>query len=67
MGGTKQLNIKNETCYFFNDIINMKNFQSNLLKIDKKSYQNFNIYYTGYITIKKYGDCENIYSVILYI
>ena len=34
-----------------------------MLKIDKKSYKNIDIYYIGYITIKKIDDCENIYSV----
>ena len=53
MGEIKQLNIKNETYYFYDDIINIKNFQSNLLKIDKKPYEDFDIYYIGYITIKK--------------
>ena len=38
-------------------------FKSNLLKIDKKSYKDIGIYNIGYITIKKIGDCENIYSV----
>ena len=38
---------------FFNDMINIVDFASNLLKIDKKSYKNINIYYIGYITIKK--------------
>ena len=37
MGNTKQINIKNQTYYFFNDMINVKNFDSNLLKIDKES------------------------------
>ena len=63
MGKIQELNIKNQTYYFFNDMINIKNFHSNLLKIDKKSYKDFDIYYIGYITIKKIGDCENIYSV----
>ena len=49
--------------YFHNDIINIEEFNSNLLKIDKKSYKDIDIYYIGYITIKKIGDCENIYSV----
>ena len=40
-----------------------KNFHSNLLKIDKKPYKDIDIYYIGYITIKKIGDCENIHSV----
>ena len=53
MGNIKQISIKNRTYYFFNDIINIKNFDSTLLKIDKKSYKNIDIYYIGYITIKK--------------
>ena len=42
---------------------NIKNFQSNLLKIDKKSYKDIDIYYIGYITIKKFSNFENIHSV----
>ena len=63
MGVVKQINIKNRTYYFYNDIINLKNFESKLLKIDKKSYKNIGIYNIGYITIKKIDDYENIYSV----
>ena len=63
MGKVRQINIKNWTYYFYNDIINLKNFESKLLKIDKKSYKNIGIYNIGYITIKKIDDCENIYSV----
>ena len=63
MGQVKELNIKNQTYYFFGDIIDIRNFHSNLLKIDKKLHEYFNIYYIGYITIKKFGDCENIHSV----
>ena len=44
-------------------MINLKNFDSNLLKIDKKHYKGINIYYIVYITIKKTDDYENIYSV----
>ena len=33
----KSIKIKNQTYYFFNDMINIKNFDSNLLKIDKKA------------------------------
>ena len=62
MGEVKQINIKNRTYYFYNNI-NLKDFESNLLKIDKKHYKGINIYYIGYITIKKIADCENIYSV----
>ena len=63
MGTVKQTDIKNRTYYFYNDIIYIESFKSNLLKIDKKSYKGIGIYNIGYITIKKIGDCENIYSV----
>ena len=63
MGEVKQINIKNWDYYFYNEITIVKDFESNLLKIDKKHYKGINIYYIGYITIKKIDDCENIYSV----
>ena len=63
MEEVKQINIKNWTYSFYNDMINIKNFELNLLKIDRKSYKNIGIYNIGYITIKKIDDCENIYSV----
>ena len=63
MGVVKQIYIKNRTYYFYNDIIDLKNFDARLLKIDKKSYKNIGIYNIGYITIKKIDDYENIYSV----
>ena len=44
-------------------MINLKDFESSLLKIDKKSYKNIGIYSIGYITIRKIGDCENINCV----
>ena len=58
-----QINIKNRTCYVVDDMINIKDFDSSLLKIDKKSYKKIGIYYTGYITMKKISDYENINSV----
>ena len=61
--GVKHTEIKNRTYYFYNDMINLENFESNLLKIEKKHYKNIYIYYVGYITVKKIADCENIYSV----
>ena len=42
---------------------NLKDFESSLLKIDKKHYKGINIYYIGHITIKKIDDYESIYSV----
>ena len=59
----KEINIKNRSYYFFNDIINIKKIDSSSLKIDKKVYKNINIYYIGYITIKNTDDHENIHSV----
>ena len=55
MGTVKQINIKNRTYYFYSDIINLKNFKSNLLKIDKKSYKDISIYNIGYITLDWIG------------
>ena len=64
MGEVKQIEIKNRIYYFYNDMINLKNFEPNLLRIDKKSYKNVGIYYNiGYITVKKIDDYESIYSV----
>ena len=63
MGIVKKIDIKNRTYYFYNDMVDIKKFDSNLLKIDKKSYKDIGIYNIGYITIKKNNDYENIYSV----
>ena len=63
METVKQIGIKNWTYYFYNDIIDLKSCKSNLLKIDHKSYKGIGIYNIGYITIKKIGNCKNIYSV----
>ena len=62
MGEVKQINMKNRTYYFYN-VIDINNFEARLLKIDKKSYKNIDIYYIGYITINKIDDCKNIHSV----
>ena len=63
MGVVKQIDIKNGTYYFYSNMINIKIFDSNLFKIDKKSYKDIGIYSIRYITIKKIDDYENIYSV----
>ena len=63
MGTIKQIDIKNRSYYFYNDMIDIKTFDSDLLKIDKKSYKDIGIYNIGYITIKKIDDYKNIYSV----
>ena len=63
MRDVKQIEIKNETHHFYSDIINLQDFEWNLLKIDKKFYKKIDIYYTECVTIKKTGDCENIHGV----
>ena len=63
MGEVKQINIKNRSYYFYSDIIDLKDFEPNLLKIDKRSYKNIDIYYIGYITIKTIDNYESIYNV----
>ena len=62
MVNNKEINIKNRTYYFFDDIINIKDFDSNLLKIKKKSDKNIDIYCFGYITRKDF-DYVKINSV----
>ena len=47
-----QINIKNSTYYILNGMINFKEFDSSLLKIDEKSYTNISIYHIQYIRIK---------------
>ena len=49
----------------FNDIINIENFDSVFLKIDKEFYRNIDIYYIGYITTKNIGNYESIPKVII--
>ena len=63
MGQVKEINIKIQTYYFFDDMIDIKDFHSNLLKIDKKSHKDIDNYYIGYTTIKKFSDYEDIHSV----
>ena len=44
MGSTKEINIKNRAYYFFDDMINIENFNPDLLKIDKKSYKSIIVF-----------------------
>ena len=52
MENIKQINIQNCTYYFYNDMVNIKDFDSSLIKINKKSYKNIDIYNISYITTK---------------
>ena len=53
MAITKQINIKNKTYYFYNDLIKLFDFDPNILKLDKKTFKGINIYHIGYVTEKK--------------
>ena len=64
MKEVKKNNIKS-ACYYFKDIVNTEDFHSNLIEINKKLHKNINIYYIGYIMIKKFDNYENIHSVNL--
>ena len=48
----KDIDINNQTYYFFSDIVNIKNFDPNNIKINENSYKDILIYYMGYMTIK---------------
>ena len=63
MGEIKQIIIKNRTYYFYNDQIDLKDFDANLLKINKNDYNEIDIYYISYVTVKKISDYNNINSV----
>ena len=63
MGEIKQINIKNWTYYFYNDQIDLKDFDAKLLKIDKKDYNDIDIYSFAYVTVKNFANCNNINSL----
>ena len=48
------MNIKNRTYYFYNDLINIVNFETSNLKLDKKISMGLDIYCIGYVD-KKLG------------
>ena len=62
-GKVKQINIKYRAYYSNNNQINLKEFDARLLKVDKKDYNEIDIYYIGYVTVKKIANCNNINSV----
>ena len=48
----RELNMKSRTYYFYNDLKNIKNFNNNKLKLDKKGVLGNDVYYIRYITKK---------------
>ena len=63
----RQLNIKNRTYYFYNDLINIKDFDSKLLKLDKKTSMRLGIYYIGYVTEKPEWNVNSVNPLYLMI
>ena len=63
MGELRQINIKNHSYYFYNDIIGFDEFDESKMKIDKKDFNDINIYYLGYEYKKKITECNVINSV----
>ena len=59
----KEINIKNRTYYFYNDIINLDEFDKSKIKVDKKDFNDIDIYYLGYEHKKKISECNVINSV----
>ena len=59
MGNVKDLHIKNQTYYCFDDMIDIRKFESNLIKINKNLHREFDIYYIVYPTIKKFRNCNS--------
>ena len=63
MGETKLVNIKNRSYYLYRNLIDLKDFDAVFLKIDKKSYNNIDIYYIGYSPFIKIGDCWSNFTI----
>ena len=58
MGGIKQINIKNRTYYFYNDIIDLDEFDESKIKVDKKNFNDIGIYFLGCEYKKKTTECN---------
>ena len=63
MGTTKEINIKNWTYYYYNDIIGLDEFDETKIKVDKKDFNDIDIYYFGCKYKKKITEC-NIIKIV---
>ena len=63
METTKEINIKNWTYYFYNDVINLYESDKSKTKVDKKDFSDIDIYYLGYEHKRKISECNVINSV----
>ena len=65
---TTKLRYKNRTYYFYNDLINIKNFDPSMLKLDKKlTVPNNSVYYIDYVTKKTEYDINSVNPLYLMI
>ena len=60
---SNKVTLKIELIIFTTIKLIKKNFDARLLKVDKKDYKEIDIYYIGYVTVKKIANCNNINSV----
>ena len=63
MGEIKEINIKNWTYYFYKDIINLDELDGSEIKVEKKNFNDIDIYYLGYEYKNKITECNVINSV----
>ena len=59
----EQIDIKNRTYYFYDNIINLDAFDESRIRVDKKDFHGIDIYYLGYEHKKKISECNVINSV----
>ena len=64
---TKQIDIKNRTYYFYNDLINIEYFDPNMLKLYKKTVLNHDVYHIAYITKKPLWNVNSVNPLYLMI
>ena len=63
METTKEINIKNRIYYFYNDIIDLDEFDKSKVKVDEKVFSDTDIYYLGYEHKKNISECNVIKCV----
>ena len=63
----KQMIIKNRIYYFYDDMVNIKHFDPNLLKLDKKTSRDIAIYYNGYVTKKDECKISSVNPLYLFV
>ena len=67
MGTVKQINIKNRTYYFHNDIIDLEKFKSNLLKVDKNHIKTLVFTILDILQLKKMMKIFTVWILCIYV